>query len=175
MQQLLRTLFGGLVVMAIGAVGDAQAQAPPPVPIEGNIYSVTYVEVMPTSKAEAVTLLRRYREAAQREGGNLRCEVVQRIDQPHQFAIFEIWKDQAAFEAHGKSANTTDARQKIAAMRNAPTDERGHSALSIRPIDAPSSLGGIYVATHVCVIPPRKDVCVAAPTCLGEDNPRRAG
>ena len=181
MERLLRVLFLGLVVMAIGAIGDARAQTPSPAPtpapatIVGNVYTVTYVEVMPTSKAEAATLLRRYREAAQKEGGNLRCEVIQRIDQPHQFAILEIWKDQAAFEAHGKTATTTEARGKIAAIRNAPTDERVHTALSVGPIDAPSARAGIYVATHVDVIPPRKDDGVAALKRLGEDSRRGEG
>jgi quinol monooxygenase YgiN len=100
--------------------------------------------------------------------------VVQRIDQPHQFAILEIWKDQTAFEAHGKTTNTTDTREKIAAIRNAPTDERVHTALSIGPIDAPSTRGGIYVATHVDVIPPRKDDGVAALKRLGEESRRGA-
>jgi quinol monooxygenase YgiN len=178
MDMLARVLLLGLVVMAIGVIGDARAQTPAPAqtpipaPIVGNIYSVTYIEVMPTSKAAATTLLRRYREAAQKEGGNLRCEVIQRIDQPHQFAVLEIWKDQAAFEAHGKSASTTETREKIAAIRNAPTDERVHTALSIGPIDAPAARGGIYVATHVDVIPPRKDDGVAALKRLGEDSRR---
>jgi quinol monooxygenase YgiN len=178
MDTVVRVLLLGLLVMAIGVIGDARAQTPAPAqtptpaPIVGNIYSVTYIEVMPTSKAEAATLLRRYREAAQKEGGNLRCEVVQRIDQPHQFAVLEIWKDQAAFEAHGKSASTTETRDKIAAIRNAPTDERVHTALSIGPIDAPAARGGIYVATHVDVIPPRKDDGVAALKRLGEDSRR---
>jgi quinol monooxygenase YgiN len=181
MDMVIRVLLLGLVVMAIGVIGDARAQAPAPAqaptpaPIVGNIYSVTYIEVMPTSKAEAATILRRYREAASKEGGNLRCEVIQRIDQPHQFAILEIWKDQAAFEAHGKGANTTETRGKIAAIRNAPTDERVHTALSIGPIDAPSARGGIYVATHVDVIPPRKDDGVAALKRLGEDSRRGEG
>src|SRR4029453_3751321 len=178
METLLRVLLLGLVVTAIGAIGDARAQTPSPAPtpapapIVGNVYTVTYVEVMPTSKADAVTLLRRYREAAQKEGGNLRCEVVQRIDQPHQFAVLEIWKDQAAFEAHVKSATTTGTREKIAAIRNAPTDERVHTALSIGPIDAPSVRGSIYIATHVDVIPPRKDDGVAALKRLGDDSRR---
>jgi quinol monooxygenase YgiN len=178
MDTVVRVLLLGLMVMAIGVIGDARAQtpapaqAPTPAPIVGNIYSVTYIEVMPTSKAEAATLLRRYREAAQKEGGNLRSEVVQRIDQPHQFAVLEIWKDQAAFEAHGKSASTTETRDKIAAIRNAPTDERVHTALSIGPIDAPAARGGIYVATHVDVIPPRKDDGVTALKRLGEDSRR---
>jgi quinol monooxygenase YgiN len=168
METALRVLFLGLVVMAIGAIGEARvqtpapAQTPTPALIVGNIYSVTYVEVIPTSKADAATVLRRYREAAFKEGGNLRCEVVQRIDQPHQFAVLEIWKDQAAFEAHGKSANTADTRVKIAAIRNAPTDERVHTALSIGPFDAPSARGGIYVSPHVDVIPPRQTAGVTS-------------
>src|SRR5262249_24520305 len=157
---VLRVLVLGMVVVAIGVIQDVRAQTPAPTPAptpaavpapEGNIYSVTYVEVMPTTKADAVTLLRRYREAAQKEGGNLRCGVVQRIDQPHQFATFEIWRDQAAFEAHAKSATTAETREKIAAVRNAPTDERVHTALSVGRIDAPTVRGGIYVATHVDV------------------------
>jgi quinol monooxygenase YgiN len=178
MEMVVRVLLLGMVVVAIGVIQDARAQttpapAPAAVPApEGNIYSVTYIEVLPTAKADAATLLRRYREAAQKEGGNLRCEVVQRIDQPHQFAILEIWKDHAAFEAHGKSAGTTEMREKIAAIRNAPTDERVHTALSVSRIDAPTARGGIYVATHVDVIPPRKDDGVAALKRLGEDSRR---
>jgi len=177
MEMVARVLLLGMVVVAIGAIQDARAQTPAPAPgvaptPEGNIYSVTYVEVRPTAKADAVILLRRYRDAAQKEGGNLRCEVVQRIDQPHQFAILEIWKDHAAFEAHGKGANTTETREKIAAIRNAPTDERVHTALTVGRIDAPNVRGGIYVATHVDVIPPRKDDGVAALKRLGEDSRR---
>jgi quinol monooxygenase YgiN len=181
MEMVVRVLLLGMVVVAIGVIQDARGQTPVPTPAptpaavpapEGNIYSVTYVEVLPTAKADAVMLLRRYREAAQKEGGNLRCEVVQRIDQSHQFAILEIWKDHAAFEAHGKSASTTETREKIAAIRNAPTDERVHTALSVGRIDAPTARGGIYVATHVDVIPPRKDDGVAALKRLGEDSRR---
>jgi quinol monooxygenase YgiN len=181
MEMVVRVLLLGVIVVVIGAIQDARAQTPAPTPAPtpaavpapaGNIYSVTYVEVMPTAKADAVARLRRYREAAQKEGGNLRCEIVQRIDQPHQFAILEIWKDQAAFEAHGTSASTTETREKLAAIRNAPTDERAHIALSVGRIDAPAARGGIYVATHVDVIPPRKDDGVAALKRLGEDTRR---
>ena len=183
MDMVVRMLVLGLVVMALGVIGGVSAQtptpaqtpapAPPatPAPIVGNIYVAAYVEVMPTSKADAASVLRRYRDAAQKEGGNLRCEVIQRIDQPHQFVILEIWKDQAAFEAHGKSANATEMGEKIAAIRNAPTDQRVHTALSIGPIDVPGGARGrIYVATHVDVIPPRKDDGVAALKRLAEDS-----
>jgi len=175
MAPFFRVLVLGLVVMAIGAVGAARGQAPPSPPIEGNIYSMTYVEVMPPAKADGVALLRRYREATRKEGGNLRCEVIQRIDQPHQFAILEIWKDQKAFEAHGKGASSMETREKIAAIRNAPTDERVHIALSTGPIDAASVRDVIYIATHVDVIPPRKDDAVAALKRLGDESRRGDG
>jgi quinol monooxygenase YgiN len=183
MERLLRMLVLGLGVMAIGVVGQAQAQAPAqapapaptPAPIEGNVYSVIYVEVMPTSKSDAAVVLRRYREATRKEGGNLRSEVAQRIDQPHQFVILSIWKDQKSWEAHGKGPASMEMREKVAAVRNAPTDERVHTGLSIGPIDVTAGRDAIYVATHVDVIPPRKDDGVAALKRLGEESRKGDG
>ena len=130
---------------------------------------------MPTSKADGVTVLKRYREATRKEGGNLRCEVAQRIDQPHQFVILEIWKDQKAFEAHGKGASSMETREKIAAIRNAPTDERVHVGLSVGPVASAAAREAIYVVTHVDVIPPRKDDGVAALKRLGDESRRGDG
>lgn len=178
METLLRALVLGLAVLVIGAVGEAPAQtpAPPtPPPIEGNVYTVIYVEVMPPSKSDATLILRRYRDATRKEGGNLRCEIAQRIDHPHQFVILSIWKDQKAWEAHGKGAASMEMREKVAAIRNAPTDERVHTGLTVGPIDAAAGRDAVYVATHVDVIPPRKDDGVAALRKLGEESRRGNG
>lgn len=168
-------LFIGVAMTLIGATGEARAQAPAPPAVEGNIYSVIYVEVMPTSTADGLALLKRYREATGKEDGNLRCEVVQRLGQPHQFAILEVWKDQKAFEAHGKGASSAEMRERIAAIRNAPTDERVHTGLSVGPIAAKPARSAVYVVTHVDVIPPRKDDGVAAVKQLGEDSRKGDG
>ena len=176
METLLRALVLGLVLMAIAeAQAQTPAPAPTPAPIEGNVYTVIYVEVMPTSKSDATVVLRRYREAARKEGGNLRCEVAQRIDQPHQFVILSIWKDQKAWEAHGKGAASMEMREKVAAVRNAPTDERVHIGLSVGPIDVTASREAVLVATHVDVIPPRKDDGVAALKRLGDESRKGDG
>ena len=176
METLLRALVLGLVLMAIAeAQAQTPAPAPTPAPIEGNVYTVIYVEVMPTSKSDATVVLRRYREAARKEGGNLRCEVAQRIDQPHQFVILSIWKDQKAWEAHGKGAASMEMREKVAAVRNAPTDERVHIGLSVGPIDVTASRDAVFVATHVDVIPPRKDDGVAALKRLGDESRKGDG
>ena len=171
----LRVLVFGLAMTAIGAITDAQAQAPAPPVIEGNIYSVTYVEVMPTSRADGVALLKRYREATRREDRNLRSEAVGRIGQPHHFAILEVWTDQKAFEAHRKSENTTQFRDKIQAIRNAPTDERVHVGVSVGPLQAGPAGAAVHVVTHVDVIPPRKDDGFAAVKQLGEVSRTSAG
>ena len=172
---LLRVVLLGLAVTLTGVIIDAAAQTPAQPPIEGNIYSVTYVEVMPTSRADAVSLLKRYREATRKEDGNLRTEVASRIGQGHQLVVLEVWKDQKAFEAHRSSANTTQTRERIQAIRNAPTDERVHVGVSVGPLQATVGSDAVYVVTHVDVIPPRKEDGLAAVKQLGEDSRAGAG
>jgi quinol monooxygenase YgiN len=151
----------GAALVVIGALRDAQAQTPPPA-IEGQIYVVTYVEAMPTSSVEAIALLSRYREATRKEDGNLRCEVVSRIGLANQLAILGVWRDQRAFEAHGRSANAMQTRERLQAIRNAPLDERVHAGLSVGPLQPGPAGDAVYVVTHVDVIPPRKDDGLAA-------------
>lgn len=110
-----------------------------------------------------------------RRDGNLRCEVVQRVGQLHQLVLLEVWRDRAAWEAHGGAGDTTDVRDKLAALRAAPIDERVHGALSVGPIPAALAGDAVYVVTHVDVIPPRKDDGVAALGRLGESSRRDDG
>jgi quinol monooxygenase YgiN len=132
------------------------------------VYSVTYAEVLPVSRADGLAVLTAYREATRQEPGNLRCEVVSRVGQPHHFVILEVWQDQAALETHGKAETTTRAREKLQAIRNAPLDERVHTGVSTGPL-APGPAGdAVYVVTHVDVIPPRKDDGLAALLTLAD-------
>jgi len=177
MLRLLRPGFVavGLATLVMGAPIDASAEAPGRPPIEGHIHTATYVEVMPTATAASVAELRRYRETARRENGNLRCEVVSRIGQAHQLVILEVWQDEKAWEAHARSANTTSLRERIQAIRNTPIDERVHVAVSVGPLRPGPAGDAVYVVTHVDVIPPRKDDGLAALRQLGEDSRDRAG
>ena len=140
-----------------------------------TVHLVTYVEVMPTSTAAALSVLERYRDATRKADGNLRCELVQRLGEPHQLVILEIWRDRAAAETHANAPSATDVRAKIAAIRNAPTDERVHTALSLGAAESKPTRGAIYVVTHVDVIPPRKDDGVAAVRQLAEDSRQHEG
>src|SRR5207247_694453 len=115
MSLLLPVLFLGLATLVVGAVTDARAQAPAPAVIEGNLHLATYVEVLPTARTAGIAELKRYREATQKEDGNLRCELLSRIGQPHQLVILEVWRDQKSREAHAAAAHTTQLRDKVQA------------------------------------------------------------
>ena len=122
-----------------------------------------------------MTALKRYRDATRAEDGNMRCELVSRIGQPHQFAILEVWKDQKAFEAHGKGASATQLREKVHAIHSAPLDERVHVGVSVGPLQPGPAGDAVYVVTHVDVIPPRKEDGLAAVKQLGADSRGAAG
>ena len=113
---------------------------------------------MPSAKDDGATLVRQYRDATRKEDGNLRAEAIRRIGQSNQFVIIDAWKDRNAFDAHGKAASTTQFRDKLKAIQNAPYDERVHNALSAGPLAGGRFGGGaVYAVTHIDVIPPRKD------------------
>ena len=90
-------LLLGLAMSALGVTPAAPAD-------DATVYTATYVEVVPPSTAQGTTLLRQYREASRKDRGNLRIEVLQRIDRPNQFTVLAAWKDPEAFEAHAAAA-----------------------------------------------------------------------
>ena len=133
-------------------------------------------EVVPWLLAakDGAALLTQYRDASRKEGGNMRAEVAREIGRPNRFVVLETWKDQAAFEAHGKSAGTTAFRDKFKAIQAGPHDERVHNSLNVGPNDPLGGKRAIVVASHVDVPPPRKDECIAALNPLA-DASRRIG
>ena len=165
------TAYVGMMVPA--AYGQAPP-APPPVP-DGPRYIVVYLEVMPTATRDAVTLVRRFRDATRKEGGNLRAEALQRIGQPHHFVLLETWQDQTAADTHGKGATTAQFRDKIKAIQNAPIDERIHFPLSVGPVPVKAGGAAVAVVTHVDVIPPQRDNGTAITRQLAEDSRRDDG
>jgi quinol monooxygenase YgiN len=100
-----------LCSIAITALGFAQA-ARAEEASDATVYVVAYIEVMPPSTGEAITLLRQYREASRKEAGNARLEVLQQHGRPDHFVLVEVWRDQSAFEAHGKTMHATQWRNK---------------------------------------------------------------
>jgi len=139
---------------------------------DATVYTATYVEVVPPSTTQGTALLRQYREESRKDRGNLRIEVLQRIDRPNQFTVLSAWKDADALEAH---AAARELRAKLAQILASPSDERVHHGLAVGAAPAVSAAGPIYAVTHVDVIPPRKEDGVALLRQLAADSGKDAG
>jgi quinol monooxygenase YgiN len=152
----------------------AQAPAPPAVPADVSpLYVVTYVESRSNARDETTALLKSYLAASRKTAGNLRSIVLQRPRRAGQFVVVAAWKDKAAWDAHMAAPATKEFRDKLASLRNAPTDDRFHNSLSVGPMEDAS--GAIYGVTHVDVIPPQKDNALVALKALGDANRAASG
>ena len=165
------TVCSGTMVLTAHAQGRPAAS---PVPDDPR-YVVTHLEVMPTAKADALKLIRTFRDVARTEAGNLRAEALQRIGQTHQFVLLEAWKDQAAADARATTSAAAQFRDKMQAIQNAPIDERVHFALSVGPIEMKRSGAPIAVVTHVDVIPLQRETGTAITRQLADDGRKDDG
>jgi quinol monooxygenase YgiN len=168
MRLAIQLLLGmALLPAAFATAARAEGAAAP-------IHVATYVEVAAASVKDGVAALTQYRDASRKENGNLRAEVAREVGRPNRFVVLESWKDQAAFDAHGKSAATAAFRDKLKTIHNGPYDERIHNSLNVGPNDAAGAKSAIIVVSHVDVPPPRKDECIAALNPLA-DTSRKGG
>ena len=168
MQRYFRLLLAAMALTAAGA----NAQTPPA--IEGPVYIATYVELVPTAVKDGGALLKEYRDAARKDAGNLRTELVQEAGRPSRFALLAIWADQKAFEAHGRAAHTAQFRDKLKTVHAAPYDERVHSGMSVGARDALRA-GSVVVVTHVDVPGAFKDATVPLLQQLGDASRKETG
>jgi quinol monooxygenase YgiN len=157
-----------LAVLAAILPSPARAQ-------DSAAYVVTYVELMPSEIAAGASLLKHYRDASRREPGSLRFDVLHELARPNRFAIVEIWKDKAARDAHDQAAPTRQFHDKIKPIEDAPDDERVDNPLYMAAAKTPAQPAAIYVVTHVDVIPPGKDDCMAALKTMSVDTAKDSG
>ena len=155
------------ILMAVLA-GTACAQSDP-------VYLVTYVELMPNAAASGTALLRQYRGETRRESGNLRLDVLVEIKRPNRFVIVEVWKSKAELDAHGRSAGSAQFSEKLKTLQDAPNDVRIDHALYLGRGKSDNRTGAIYVVTHIDVIPPGKDACMAALKTMSSDTANDSG
>jgi quinol monooxygenase YgiN len=152
-----RTLVIALILSALAGSGArAAGQAPPAAPAQpppGPRYIVTYVDVAPSSEAQALALLKGYRDASRGDDGNVRADILQQIGRPGQFVVVEEWRDDDAWKAHRSAAHVTQFHEKLTPLRITAYDERVHTNFAVG--GAPSTVpgGATIVVTHVDVVP----------------------
>ncbi len=127
----------------------------------GPAYVVSYIEVAPSSKGSARTLLRAFRDASRKEAGSTGFEVLQRIDRPQHFVVLEQWKDAKAQTDHAASAGTKQFEDRLKPLLVAPYDERPSFGFLVGRAKDPSARS-VYAVTHVDFVGAKKDDGLAA-------------
>ena len=156
------------VASAIGAAflvvvsSAAQAQAGP-----DAIYGVTNLDVAASATAQGIAVLKQYRDAARKQAGNLGVDLLQEVGAPNRFFIYETWKDQAAYDANEKSAQTAELREKLKPIAGAPPDRRDYHVVSVGAA-RPATADAVYMQVHLDVFPPGLTPTLAAVKAVAE-------
>ena len=90
----------------------------------GALYVVTHVDVFPAGKDQAAELVKAQADAARKDDGNLRYDVLQWDGHPNHFTLVEAWRDRKAFDASAAASHTKQFRQKLMPLEGALYDER---------------------------------------------------
>jgi quinol monooxygenase YgiN len=115
-------VFGGGVLT--GRLRAQQSGASP-----SPYYVITFVDLIPPTKDQGVTLLKQYVDTTRKEAGNQSALALTQINRPNHLFLYEIWQNEDAFNKHESNAATRDFRTKIQPMLGAPFDQRAHSKL----------------------------------------------
>jgi quinol monooxygenase YgiN len=148
----------GLLALLLATIGQSAGAQPGP----EAIYGVTSLDVAPSATDGAIVVLKQYRDAALKQGGNSGVTVVQEVGWPNRFLIFEAWKDQAAYDANETAVHTAQLRDKLKPISFAPYDRRDYRIVSVGPARTAAGGDTIYMQAHVDVFPPGIDATLAA-------------
>ncbi len=135
-----------LLVSALLLVASPGQQATAPVATDARVYAVAYVEAMAASSPKAIALLKQYRDASARQDGFVSIELFEQIGRPGHFTVFEIWRDQKAFDARDASAQK-QLRDALQPIRVSDYDQRPYKTISLD-----DRRGGRLQASQIIVI-----------------------
>ncbi len=146
------------VLLLVALPGQQAAPAPPkpgdggPSATDTRFYAVAYVEAMASSSGKAVALLKQYRDASAKQDGFVSIEFFDQIGRPGHVVVFEVWRDQKAFDARDP-APQKQLRDGLQPIRVSDYDQRPYNTISVD--DRRTRLQGshIIVVTHVDVAP----------------------
>jgi len=119
-------MIGGFGSRPHGGLSVAVAKGQPPA---DALYILTHVDVFPTHKDQAIELVKAQAEAARKDDGNLRYDVVQWDGHPNHFTLVEVWRDRKAFDASVTAPHNKEFRDKLTPLEGALYDERLYQAV----------------------------------------------
>ena len=163
----MRTGWGVSAMVAIAmtaASAQAQTLGQMPAPAQTAMqdsephHVVTIVETGAPDAAKVAAMLQILAVGSRKETGNAGYAVLQERGHPGRFAILETWRDKAALDRHETAAKA--AEDKMQPLLVAPSDRRVCAGLDVADTQAGGDAAGVYVMTHVDVVPPKKDEAI---------------
>jgi quinol monooxygenase YgiN len=153
--------------IALGAPAQAQTGE--------AVHAVTYLDVSTDWVAQGAGLIKHYRDLSAKQPGNLEFTVMQEVNRPNRFVIVEGWKDQAALEAHQKSADAALFDFTLEAIRNSPPNQHVLRDLVTAPARPAPAGGAIRMVEHVDFTPPSNAAALPFVKALGEASQKEKG
>ncbi len=138
-----RLLFALLLLLPVRAFAQ-----------DATFYSVSYIEVKPSSRTQAIALLKGYREGTHRDDSNIRLELFEQADRAGHFVVIETWRTAAAFDR--KEGSRKQLADQMEPMRTSGWDTRPYKTLSVASGPAEATSKSVYVISHVDVAPDPK-------------------
>jgi quinol monooxygenase YgiN len=148
MPRLLRLLVSSVLLSSSLAAVRADT------PADTAFYAVSYVEVMASSRPDAIAALKQYRDANRKAEGYGRFELFEQVGRPGHFAIVETWRDQKTFDARG--AAQKQLLDTLKPIRLSDYDQRPYKTLTVVSPPPAANSRAIFVVTHVDVTPDQK-------------------
>jgi quinol monooxygenase YgiN len=172
---LLAPLGRGVVAVGL-ALGIGIALGAPVRAQTGEaVHAVTYLDVSTDWVVQGAGLIKHYRDLSAKQPGNLEFTVMQEVNRPNRFVIVEGWKDQAAFEAHQKSADAALFDFTLEAIRNSPPNQHVLRDLVTAPARPAPASGAIRLVEHVDFTPPSNAAALPFVKALGEASQKEKG
>ena len=147
-----------IALLLAASTTTVAAQTAPPSPQIAATDRVIYFEVAPSEVSHTATVLKTYRQAAQRAAGVIRIQVLQQIGRPNFFAVAEKWRDSAALQAQLGSADNKKLRDDLQSALISPFDERLLAAVTAQSANRAAPDQAIYVLTHADAAAKREEV-----------------
>src|ERR1700754_3524415 len=143
----------GFVFLLLAALfsfaGPAKAQ------LNQQQYVVVYVEFKDADTKAGSEVLKGLASQALASAGVIRFDVLQQVDRPNFFSLFEIWSSAQTFAAFQSSSATQAIITQLAPLLEAPLDERDGNLLAgiVNPRSRQAEARQIFVVTHVDIDP----------------------
>lgn len=94
-----------------------------------GLVAVTHVDIIPTERDAGIASVKALADASRGTPGNVRYDALTQSNRPNHMTLVEVWRDQAAYEAHLVTANLKTFRDSLLPRSGSLYDERLYKAV----------------------------------------------